>query len=61
MRVECGYLVNQPEGVPADLIDCLQWWLAARTEMTMVISFPPSLHERVKACLGDLGVTVKAG
>lgn len=58
VRIESGFLMNAPAGVPQDLMECVKWWLARRESVRLVITVPVAVRDMAIEALKGLGVTV---
>lgn len=61
VRVECGYIERPVDGAPDDLVDCIQWWLARRDTVAVVVRANKSRLEELRAAAQALGATVVGG
>jgi hypothetical protein len=61
VRVECGYLVDPVAGAPDDLVDCIEWWMAKRNTVSLVVQASAGALDAIRAAVEALGGKVIGG
>ena len=56
VKIETGYLVSPPAGVPEDLIDAIEWWRAKQSTTEVMFRVPNERIDAVRQALAALGV-----